>query len=393
MIWLVWAASRAALLFVGLSAFHRDLVHDVRIYAGWSEVIAGGQFPVDDRWQYPPLAAVVMYVPRLLPMAYLPAFILLALLADLLILVILLRRGETRAGAWTWVAGLALLGPLTHMRYDLFVTVFAVAALMFLPGRRLFGALAAIGAMLKVWPVLLLLGLPRERRSIGALMSFTATALAVLACGALFAPGQLGFLRGQQSRGIEIEAVAAAPWQAARLLGHPTKIVHEYGCAQFAGLTALAPFCTVATLIGLALVTVLALRRPPAAWTPATACDVALAATLVATVTSRVLSPQYLIWVIGIGAAALAHSNSRQRPAVAAILLAALLTQFVFPIGWQDLTSRHPGHLAVIALVARNLLLVAATLLAITRLWQPRARQDRRQRITLVKTGTPDLVP
>ncbi|MBO2455598.1 DUF2029 domain-containing protein [Actinomadura barringtoniae] len=377
MIWLVWAASRAALLFVGLSAFHRDLVHDIRVYAAWSQVIAGGHFPVDDRWQYPPLAAVVMAAPRLLPLAYLPAFILLALLADLLILLVLLRRGDSRTGAWTWTAGLALLGPLAHLRYDLFVTVFAVAALMVLPRQRLFGALAAVGTMLKLWPVLLLMGLPRDRRSFSALTAFAATTLATLACGALFAPGQLGFLQGQQNRGIEIEAVAATPWQAARLLGHPTKIVHQYGCAQFTTLTALAPLCALSTLIGLALVAALALLRPPATWTPAAACDVALAATLVAIVTSRVLSPQYLIWAIGIGAAALAHTNSRQRPTVLAILVAALLTQLVFPIGWQGLTSKHPDHLAVVSLVARNLLLVTSALLAITRLWQPRASQER----------------
>ena len=267
---------------------------------------------------------------------------------------------------------------------------------MVLPAQRLFGALASIGAMLKLWPALLLLGLPRDRRSIGALTSFAATALAVLVCGTLFTPGQLGFLRGQRNRGIEIEAVAATPWQAARLLGHPTKVVHEYGCAQFAGLTALAPLCEVATLIGLALVAALAMLRPPATWTPSAACDVALAATLVAIVTSRVLSPQYLIWAIGIGAAALAHSQSRQRSVVTAILVAALLTQVVFPFGWQGLTARHPDPLAVVALVARNLLLVAATLLAIARLWQPRPRHRRREWVALldsVEKGDLDLSP
>ncbi|MQY05630.1 hypothetical protein ACRB68_37070 [Actinomadura sp. RB68] len=363
--------SRAATLLFAASALRllHHLSSDMRVYAPWSKVIAGGAFPTGQRWQYPPLAAPVIAAPRLLGfLPYPVAFLLLALLADALVLALLLRSGRRRAGAWFWVAGLFALGGIAYFRYDLFVTAVAVAALLALPRQRVFGALAGAGAMLKIWPALLLLAVPRDRRALRAVAGFAAAVLAVVAGAALFAPGQAGFLEQQGGRGMEIEAVAVTPWQLARLFGHLTPLVHRYGCVQFAGrhMDAVALACQAATAGGLALVALLAWRRGP--WTPAAACDTALAAVLVAVVTSRVLSPQYLVWLIGLGAAALAFPGRRRAPLAVLLLAAALLTQLVFPIGWDGLRRHDPDPLPVLVLTARNLLLLAATALAVLRL-------------------------
>ncbi|MFI6317098.1 glycosyltransferase 87 family protein [Nonomuraea sp. NPDC050556] len=375
-LWATWLISRALLVLVPAGARHTG--HDVQVYAAWSKIILRTGFPVDPRWQYPPLAAPIMVAPRLIPfLGYAEAFVLLALAADLAVMALLLRRGARPVGAWTWTVGLFLLGTVVHLRYDLFVTAFAVAALLALPRKGLFGALAGVGAMLKVWPVLLLLGLGRDRGSLKAVLAFAAVVAAVLVGGWLYDPGQLGFLGGQRDRGLEIEAVAVTPWQVARLFGHETKIVHEYGCAQFAipGAWTLGLVCQLATLLGLALVAYLSWRRDSGTC-PA---DVALAATLVCIVTSRVLSPQYLIWVVGLGAVAMTYHRTRQGPVVVMILIAAALTQLVFPIGWDGLQPRDPDALAVLALTARNLLLLAATITAVARLratpLQPVARR------------------
>lgn len=365
---LAWLATRSVLLMLGPTNQH--VSHDMRHYAAWGKTIAGGGFPSGDTWQYPPLAAVVMVAPRLIPfLDYLHAFVTLALLADLLVLLALLMGTASRAGAWTWTVGLFLLGSIVQFRYDLFVTAVAVLALRALPRQVLTGALVGVGALLKVWPLLLLVALPRDRRAVRALAACGVVVAAVMAVSL----GHLGFLNGQRSRGLEIEAVAVTPWQLARLFGHPTKIVHRYGCAEFAfpGASAIALICGFATLFGLALVACSAWRR--SSWSPAWGCDLALAAVLVAVVTSRVLSPQYLIWLIGIGAVAMTFPGSRQRPVVALILAAALLTQVVFPFGWDGLASKDPQLLSVLALVARNALLVAATVLSLARIW-PSAR-------------------
>lgn len=374
-IWLFWLVSRATIAVLilwpgivpGLSA--GTVLGDVTLYDTWSRNIAGGSFPLNDSaWQYPPLAAVVIVAPRLFALTYLQAFLLLAVLMDALVLLLLLRRGDRRDGAWVWAAGVVFLGSIVYLRYDLFVTLPAVAALLALPRQRVFGALAAVGAMLKVWPALLLLGLPRDRRLLGGTIVFAATVGAILAGGTLMDQDQFSFLTSQQNRGMEIEAIAVTPWQIARLFGWHAPITYAYGCFQFAtpGMGAVATACLVATLAGSGLVAFLSWRRGPGAWTPVVACEVALAATLVSITTSRVLSPQYLIWVIGIGAACLACNASRQRPVVILILVSALLSQVLYPFTFGALL--HGAVFAVLVLVVRNLVLVTAVVLSIVRL-------------------------
>lgn len=93
---------------------------------------------------------------------------MLAFLADLMVFGLLqyagLRPGKTLRGAWVWAIGVPLLGPTVYARYDLMVTALAVAAL-FAGARhpRVMGTLAGFGALVKVWPVLLLVGAVKRR--------------------------------------------------------------------------------------------------------------------------------------------------------------------------------------------------------------------------------------
>ncbi len=374
-----WLVSRATVIFLierprFIPALHAITVSpgDVEFYKGWSTIVGHGAYPAHDlRWQYPPLAALVMAAPRLLSfMSYQHAFEVLALLVDLIGVILLLRKGERRAGAWVWNLGLPLLGTIVYLRYDLFVTLPAVAALLMLPRERLFGGLAAVGAMLKVWPVLLLLSLPRDRRLVSGVIAFAGTAVALLLGSRLIGHNELSFLHGQSNRGMEVEAVAVAPWQLGRAFGLNVKVRYAYGCLQFASpyMNAVATLCMAATLIGFALVAFLAWRRRPATWSPAFACDLALTITMVSITTSRVLSPQYLIWAIGLAAACMAFKGSQQRLSVALILIAALLTQAVFPFAFDGFLRGHTFISFV--LVTRNMLLLVATVSAIKSLWR-----------------------
>jgi len=77
-------------------------------------------------------------------------------------------------------------------------------------------------------------------------------------------------------------------------------------------------------------------------------------------VTSKVLSPQYLLWLLPLAAAAVALGGSRALRVWAAVLLAATAaTQLVFPELYGHLLV-HDGLTgwAVLALVVRNLLMV-----------------------------------
>lgn len=197
----IWGLTRVVLLLFVFKVYvfpGPDVTSDVSvIYQGWYEVLRTGTFPLDDvTWQYPPAAALPILSPALVFwLDYTSAFFVLAFTADLVVLLLLLyagvRPGRTLGGAWVWVAGVPLLGPTVYARYDVMVTAVAVAAL--LAGARhprLMGALTAFGAMLKVWPVLLLLAARRRGTWLSA--ALTAGAIGVLFAVAM--PGAFAFL-------------------------------------------------------------------------------------------------------------------------------------------------------------------------------------------------------
>jgi hypothetical protein len=84
----------------------------------------------------------------------------------------------------------------------------------------------------------------------------------------------------------------------------------------------------------------------------------------------KVLSPQFVIWVLPLGALAFAW---RMHALAAAVALAALLTQIEFPAHYLDVVAREPLAIALVAL--RNLALLAVLALSLREL-QPRRHQE-----------------
>jgi hypothetical protein len=93
----------------------------------------------------------------------------------------------------------------------------------------------------------------------------------------------------------------------------------------------------------------------------------------------KVLSPQFLIWVVPLGALA---SAWRLRALAAAVALAAVLTQIEFPRHYFDVVAREPLAIGLVA--ARNLALLAVLVLSVREL------QLRRQE-QLLDRGRPAL--
>ena len=146
------------------------------------------------------------------------------------------------------------------------------------------------------------------------------------------------------------------------LAGWHGSVVYEYGAWQLSG--EYAGLARDASRLGLVLIAAavtawcVMTARGRIRWRPEFAADAPLAVTLLVLVDSPVLSPQYMLWAIGLAAACLANRQTTQRPVALAILAAALLTVIVFPAGWQGLLGGSAMITGILA--ARDALLAAA---------------------------------
>ncbi|MEV0916598.1 glycosyltransferase family 87 protein [Streptomyces sp. NPDC049967] len=375
----VWALSRALLLLCVIKVITLpgpDVTSDVSvIYHGWYDVLSSGSYPRSDvTWQYPPLAALAILSPALLPfLDYASAFFVLAFLCDALVLGLLLYagRGAARrtAGAWVWVAGVPLLGTTAYARYDVMVTAVAVAAL--LAGVRhpkVLGALAAFGALLKVWPALVLAGTARGRQTRLAWATAAGVAVVLLVVCAVTAPGALAFLGFQRDRGTEVESLGALVFHVARQFGWQGRVELHYGSLEFLGPHVPLVSTLALGLSVLAFGWLLVWRLKARTFGVSTPADAAFTAVLLFTTTSRVISPQYMLWLVGLAAVCLVFRESRMALPACLVLVATGVTQLEFPLGFVHVvTSDATG---VLLMFVRNGLLVAATLIAGGRLWR-----------------------
>ncbi|MGV9503940.1 glycosyltransferase 87 family protein [Streptomyces sp. NPDC003642] len=371
----VWCLTRLTLLLFVLKVYvfpGPDVTSDVQvIYQGWYGVLRSGTFPLEDvTWQYPPAAALAILSPGLLPfLDYATAFFVLVCVTDLVVLALLAyagrRPGRSLRGAWVWVIGVPLLGPTVYARYDVMVTAVAVAAL--LAGARhprAMGALAAFGALLKVWPAMLLLAARRRT----AWMSALVTGVAVTGFFALAMPGAFAFLTFQRDRGTEVESLGALVFHVARQFGWEGEVRLNYGSIEFLGpyvkeVSTGALFLTGAAFGWLVLWRLLARR-----FEEHTLADAAFVAVLMFTTTSRVISPQYMVWLVGLAAVCLYFPGSRMRVPVALVLVACFVTVLEFPLYFASVVASD--GLGVTLLFLRNGLLVAAALIAARALWR-----------------------
>lgn len=376
-----WLATRALMLWLlahdhlgplGEGGVARE-VH--QLYARWYGVLTTGTYPSGDRlWQYPPGAGPVLLSPGLLPgLTYFQAFVALTLAADLVVTVALLRAGRrpgrSLRGAALWTAALPLLTFLPLVRYDVQATAFAVVALLALSrSTRACGALAAAGALVKVWPALTLIGMPRGRTTREAWTAAVVTAGVLLGALAALFRDPFDFLRQQGGRGVQIESLGGTALGLARRAGWPGTVRHRYGSLEFVGPYVSSVAAALLGLTVLALGALLLWRTRARRWSPATPYDAALAAVLLFTVTSRVISPQYLVWLLGLAAVCLTSRHTTQRPVAVLLVAATALTTVVYPVLYDDVVaSTWRGCLLM---VARNGLLVIAAGLSFARLWR-----------------------
>jgi len=347
------------------------LLDDVDIYRGWLPYLHWGQFPVSDaKWQYPPGAAAALLAPEGLHLNYSVAFAVTCLIVDAAVMTALIlaharRPAESRAGLWLWAVAAVVVGPIMYTRFDIVPAAFAVGVVLLATRPALAGASAALGFVVKVWPVALLLALPRPstRRAAVAFVATTAVSLALMS---LRFSDSLSFLGNQRARGLQVESTGALPYELWTLVGGRMHSGLEYGSYQvlMAGAQLLG---TVLTLTGLALLALIAWWRLRGRLESVSPGDVAVTVVLVTVATSRVYSPQYNTWIIAVLAAALLSRRTRLRRVAVILAGVSLITQLVYPWFPYDLMDGNPPIVAVQCL--RIIGLVVATVLAFRAIW------------------------
>jgi Glycosyltransferase family 87 len=356
----------------GLPYGLREGSNDLAIYREAGESVLRGEVPYRDFFiEYPPGSLPAFVLPALFSASrdgYIDAFAseMAVLLAITLMLTALAARGLRGPHAWvlpsvTFAAAALLLYPVAVTRYDAVVALtLGLAALgATLGGRFLVLGYASLGfgAAAKVVPALATVPLALARR--GAASGY-AVFLAVLAV--FFAPfvvlGGRGLWEGfayQAERGLQVESLAASVLIP---LHSVDGVAFEYGAFEVRGGVGLATSLLPLLALVLMLITGLAMFREYRRFGrlgKATFPRYCAALILAFMLGSKVLSPQYMIWLLPL--VPLSAGGAAGAAVCAVFLVACLLTTQVFPTHYDDLLAfRFPGPEL---LLVRNLLLAA----------------------------------
>jgi hypothetical protein len=339
-------------------------VGDLYVYGSYKDLMVHGLVPYRDfDFEYPPGALI----PIRLAGGDVDSLSLMMLGCALATQLAAWAAGGPVAG-WSMVALPVLAGALVRTHFDLFPTAVALVGLALILARPRRGAvelgfvLLALGTMTKLWPAALaavaccwLVG--RDERRV-ALRAGAVFVLVVLASGIPFAV--LGGFPSKMvdfhlDRPVQIESTAASVLEitgGSRVTGDPVRHDRFKSNGLDGGAAdVVAALSTLALVISAALILRLAARRP----TREGLVLAALAVTLAFVVFSKVLSPQYMVWLLPLAAVAAGHGY-RLAPALVAV--ASLTTQLWFPTNYFDVVYQHAW--AVVAVGVRNALLLAA---------------------------------
>ncbi len=270
-----------------------------------------------------------------------------------------------------------LLGPIAANRYDAAVAAVLAGTILAMVRERwtIAGLLVGVGVALKITPFIflpLVLVLAPRRSLWRPLVAFAVAAalpfLWVLGEGGQAAANLGRMISYHLARPLEIESVLAVPFWLGRLLGVSAVKVGQAAGSQVilsAWADRLATLSAIVLIAGLGFAYFLVWRkRRVVAANPSALFLAVLVVLLASLVGSKVLSPQYFVWIVpSVALVAL----DRPLPGVL-VGLALLFTQWLFPGNyWAFAADQAPAAIAIV--VARNLLLVGAFVVCLWDLW------------------------
>jgi hypothetical protein len=374
-------AAAASLVFLAswvlahLGPLNREQIVDTPVYESYGAAMEGGQLPYRDfRLEYPPGALPVFVLPALLSergdgqdyrVVFGDLMVLFGICSILLVAVLLDGLRASRARVTAALLGIAvfplLLGSVVLTRFDLWpasLTVAALAALVWQRDRLGFGLLG-LAVVAKLYPVVLApLALSYvwrrrgRREALVCLGVMAAVVLAVFGPFLVLAPDGVAYSFSRQlGRPLQIESLGSAFFLAAhQAFGLELEMRSSHGSQNLHG-TGPAVAAALLSIAQLGALVWIWLRRPGTAeellrWS---------AAALVAFVAlGKVLSPQFLVWLVP-----LIPLVAGRRGLRASVLLSAalVLTQLWFPSRYWELAIEFEAVASWLVL-ARDLVLV-----------------------------------
>jgi hypothetical protein len=383
----LWLLTRAVLLVVSLNPrlYSAALFGDVRFYGAKVERMFQGELPYRDvATEYPPGSVPFTILPGLVVgtgSGYRLAFACEMLLVDAVGLWAATRLARVvdagrRRIPLAYVLAMVAVGPLLVLRFDIVPAVCVLLAAAMAAEGRFGWAAAALGygTAAKIFPgvlaPLLVLGLVPAlgwRRSlVRTVPPFLAGfGLTVVPALALSVRGTADSVLYHVQRGVQIESLWADLIGIAHLFGLPARTVYGFGAYDLSSsVSGVAKALSgVATVVALAGVAWLVWRRArakgglgPADWAGAFTLG-----TFAFVLPTRVLSPQYLVWLCApmVGLALVLAG----RRALWTLVAAALVSQVIFPFRYTQLRRLYPFDVALLTL--RNLLLLLACALVV----------------------------
>ncbi len=379
-----WAAVLAAAAVWTLEGVGDLIPHttitDIPTYLQAADRVVDGQVPYRDfAFEYPPLAILVMLVPRLLGGSYDVTFSALMFVALATTVwgamataraLGMSRRRELVVGGVIALLPV-VLGDFVATRFDVVLAALLTGVLWSgTTGRfRLAWAFLAAGVALKLSPIILVpvLVLWHRRSASGGQVARTGT-MAAAATAATFIPALVASPSGlwalfsyHLERPLQIESLGSSYLLALKsLAGIGVTVIDSFGSQNLFGNGArvISAISTVVVLTGVGAVALIAARRVrdrTDAHDVAQIMVAAIAATLaVAIVAGKVLSPQFLVWLLP---ACLLVSGRYGRMAAVITVAALIATQAYFPRHYWDLVALDNG--AIATLIVRNALLIA----------------------------------
>jgi hypothetical protein len=372
-----------AVLFPNLRYGEHD-ISDVVIYQYDAQLMAAGQQPYRDfDFEYPPLAAYLFALPghsaSYADYTQWFSFVMFVLTA-------LGGAAVAAAAARLWpdnlrpflaaalyAAAVAAVGTIVENRFDIAVGLVEAVVILLLARRQVVAAAAVVGLgfALKLTPAVLLplvlLLAPSVRRALWAGTAFLFTAATPFVPYLVLSPrGVWHIFAYHLARPLQIESVPATPFLVGKTLGWVwVDITTTFGSQAIlaTGAGAAAAAGTYLTAAALLLVLLLiarrrALLRAAPRYLPLAALSVVLALMTF----GKVLSPQYLVWLVPLAALVVIEDV-----VLGALVFATLLlTQINFPAKYWGLVYLDPSSIHWLAV--RNAALVVTLAVSVWRL-------------------------